>query len=151
MPWANANPSMGDAVQRLVSSSPIPYATTPFAQPSMPMPQMAPPQYQAPQQQVPDYASMMQSMLGNIQPHRSTNTEAVNNAMAPQPPMQSPQSMAPAPMAPQQQQPAAPDRSQVLLQQLNTQKMPTNYGISAGGVNYAQANQESAIRNIPKQ
>lgn len=144
---------MGDAVQRLVSSSPIPYATTPFAQPSMPMPQMAPPQYQAPQQQVPDYASMMQSMLGNLQPQRSTNTEGVNNAMAPQPPQQTPQSMAPAP-TPAPTTPAAPrppDRSQALLQQLNTQKMPTTYGISAGGVNYAQANQESAIRNIPTQ
>lgn len=151
MPWADVNPSMGPAVQRLVSSSPIPYATTPFAQPSMPMPQMAPQQYQAPQQQVPDYASMMQSMLGGVnalQAHRSTNTEGVNGAMGPQPPT-APGVAPPTPAQPAP--PPPPDRSQVLLAQLNSQGPNRGFsqGISAAGINYGTAN--NVNRDIPRQ
>lgn len=136
MPWAEPNYSLPDAVQRLVASSPVPFASAPPTAPSMPAQQLVTPPYQMPQFQAPDYSAMIQSML---QPQRSMMTQQVQGAQ-----QQAAMGVPPAttttqtPPIPAQ---AGPNRSQQLLAQLNQQgpSRSMTQGISAAGVNYGLA------------
>lgn len=154
MPWAEPNSSMPDAVQRLVSSSPIPYATQPFAQPSIPFGAFVTPTYQAPQMQtqLPDYAGMMQSMLGMMQPQRSMQSQQMTQ-MSPNAAPQKGQEAVPPGFETTDQGVTrkAPNTSnayqQQLLAQMNAQGPGRSFtqGISAAGIDYGTA----PVRNVP--